>query len=587
MPLFGELRRRNIFKVSLAYAIVSWLIVQVADIILPLFNAPAWLMQVLVLFLILVFPIAVLLAWAYELTPDGFKPTADVDKTQSITVRTGQKLNHIVVMLLSIAVVFLVVDTYLLENPDAPPPSDTSYRKSIAVLPFDNRSAAEENAQFLADGLHDELLTRLSKITDLRVISRTSVMRYRETTRNLREIGEALGVGSILEGGVQRIGNDVRILVQLIDAQTDEHLWAETFDAELTAANVFAIQSEISTEIADALEARLSPAEEARIAAVPTENTAALEAYFTGKTLVEARTTESLRASIEHFEQAVSLDPEFALAWAGIAEAWLELPNYSGTADLGKVRRETASATIRAITIDPESPQALAALGWHLLLHNYDWSGAEEKFRTALQIEPSNVHALHWYSHLLSWQGNHEDAIAAARLAVAADPLSQIMNTNLNYILLDAERWSEAATVMDEVMRVSPYAAIMGNAWVGHLRAGNVEDAATMLLRWANATGRDAKAAMELGQLLISALALGEEVELQPELIDRLGIRGQAPEVYAALGDSERAIASLQDAVATGTAIRSLLSMKINPSYDFIRDDQRFRTLLEEVGLSD
>ena len=586
MPLFGELRRRNIFKVSLAYAIVSWLIVQIADILLPVFNAPSWLLQALVLLLIFFFPIAVLLAWAYELTPEGFKPTAEVDRQQSITVRTGRKLNHIVVVSLSIAVVFLVVDNYLLPGPEDPPPSDMSYRKSIAVLPFDNRSAAEENAEFLADGLHDDLLTRLSKITELRVISRTSVMRYRAPTRNLREIGAALGVGSILEGGVQRNGDDVRIIVQLIDVTTDESLWADTFDAELTAANVFAIQSEISTEIADALEATLSSEEEARLAAVLTENTAALGAYFAGKRLLEARTSGALHESITLFEHAVSLDPGFAQAWAGIAEAWLELPNYDDDADPGKVRRGAATAAIRAVTLDPESPQALATLGWHQLLHNYDWDGAEENLRKALQIEPGNVTALHWYSHLLSWQGNHDDAIVAARLAVTGDPLSPLIKTNLNYILLDARQWSEAAEIADEVMQVASYAPLMSNVWIGHLRAGDVEDAATMLLRWANATGRNANAAMELGQLLISVLALGEDTEFPPHLVDRLSIRGQIPEIYAALGDAENTIASLRAAIASGTGFRSLLSMKINPSYDFVRDDERFRELLREVGLS-
>ena len=170
MPLFGELRRRNIFKVSLAYAIISWLIVQVADIVLPAFSAPFWAMQVLILFLILAFPIAVLLAWAYELTPEGFKATVDVDRTQSITLRTGQKLNHIVVILLSIAVVFLIVDNYLLDQEEAAPGPDTSYRKSIAVLPFTSSSEGGEDTTFLAEGLHDELLTRLSKISDLKVI---------------------------------------------------------------------------------------------------------------------------------------------------------------------------------------------------------------------------------------------------------------------------------------------------------------------------------------------------------------------------------------------------------------------------------
>jgi serine/threonine-protein kinase len=587
MPLFGELRRRNIFKVSLAYAIVSWLIVQVADIVLPVFHAPPWVMQILVLLLILIFPIAVLLAWAYELTPEGFKPSSDVDKTQSITVRTGQKLNHAVVVLLATAVIFLVVDNYLLKGPEAPPPSDTSYRKSIAVLPFENGSAAEENAQFLADGLHDELLTRLSKISDLRVISRTSVMGYRGTTRNLRDIGEALGVGSILEGGLQRSGDDVRINVQLIDSQTDEHLWAETFDAELTAASVFAVQSEISTAIAEALEAQLSPTEQERLAAVPTENTAALQAYFSGKQLVETRTTSALLESIEFFERAVSLDPEFASAWAGIAEAWLELPNYSPDIDHGKVRREAASAAIRAATVDPDSAQALAVLGWHLLLHNYDWDGAEDALRKSLQIETNNVTALHWYSHLLSWQGKRDDAIVAARLAVKTDPLSQLIKTNLNYILLDAGMWTEADAVAAEVLQVAPYASLLGNVWIGHLRAGDAEQAATVLLQWATATNRDVEAATALGELIIRAVAMGEEVDLEQTLIDSLQIKGQLPEVYATLRDAENTILSLKDVVATGTGFRSLLSMKINPSYDFIRDDPRFQVLLDEVGLAD
>ena len=175
MALLGEMRRRNIFKVSLAYAIVSWLIVQVADVILPVFVAPQWIMQVLVLMLILLFPIAVLLSWAYELTPEGFKATADVDRTQSITIKTGRKLNHIVIVLLSLAVLFLVFDNYIFRTEILPDP-DVQYRQSIAVIPFANRSAAEENAEFFADGIHDELLTRLARVSDLRVISRTSVM---------------------------------------------------------------------------------------------------------------------------------------------------------------------------------------------------------------------------------------------------------------------------------------------------------------------------------------------------------------------------------------------------------------------------
>lgn len=584
MALLGEMRRRNIFKVSLAYAIVSWLIVQVADILLPVFGAPAWIMQVLVLVLILMFPIAVLLSWAFELTPEGFKASADVDRTQSITMMTGRKLNHIVTLLLSLAVVFLVLQNYVFRSEVEPDP-DVAYRQSIAVIPFANNSAAEENAMFLADGIHDELLTRLSRISDLKVISRTSVMEYRDTTKNMIEIGEELRVGSILEGGVQRSGDEIRINVQLIDARTDQHIWADIYDRELNAANVFAIQSEIATAIADALEATLSPAEEQRLAVVPTENFTALEAYFAGKRLVEARTANSVRASIDRFEQAVAMDPGFAEAWAGMAVAWLELPNYLAEANHHRVRRQASSAVIRAVTLDPGSPAAQAALGWHLLLHNFDWVGAENAFRRAIEGEATNVDALHWYSHLLSWQGKHDDAIAAARLALEADPLSILMETNVNYVLMDARRWDEALAGGDQLLARTSYASLGANLWIGKLRARRPEAAAAQLLGWAEATGRDPEAAREVGELIVRAQGMGEEVELTDELITRLRVGTEVPELYAALGDAENTILSLQNALRTGAGFRSLLSMKINPSYDFLRNDPRFVALLQEVGL--
>ena len=585
MALLGEMRRRNIFKVSLAYAIVSWLIVQVADVLLPAFNAPQWIMQVLVLVLILLFPIAALLAWAYELTPSGFKPTADVDRTQSITVRTGQKLNHIVVFLLFLAVGFMLIDNYLLEEEVVVDP-DFAYRQSIAILPFVNRSESEENAAFFADGIHDELLTRLSQISDLRVISRTSVMEYRDTTMNIVEIGEELGVGSILEGGVQRAGDSVRINVQLIDARTDEHIWADSFDGDLDAENIFAIQSEISSAIAVALEATLSPDERRRIAAVPTADLAALDAYFAGKTNVAARTAESLVEAIEQFERATELDPDFAAAWAGLAEAWLEMPNFDPAVDHNKARREASSAAIRAVTLDPSSPDALAALGWHLLLHNYDWEGAEEAFRDALQVEATNVNALHWYSHLLSWQGKHADAITAAELAVATDPRSRLMQTNLNYILLDARHWDQAIEVADRVQEEDEYSSFLANMMIGYLRARMAEEAAGTLLAWADATGRDRDAAIAVGELIIAAQAMGEPAELADDLVARLELANEA-EFHAALGDAERTLAALERAYRTGTGFRSLLSMRINPSYDFIRQDPRFTALLREIGLAD
>jgi len=586
MSLFGELQRRNVIRVSIAYVIVAWLLIQIADIILPTFGAPPWVMQVLVFFLALGLPVAMLLAWAFEMTPDGIKATSSVEKTQSTTSVTGRRLNYIVMSLLALGVVFMVVDNYLLESPQIPA-EDVDYRRVIAVIPFVNRSEAAENAEFLSDGLHDELLTRLAKVADLRVISRTSVMEYRNTTKNMIQIGEELGVGSILEGGVQRSGNTVRINMQLIDARTDEHLWAEVYDDELSAVNVFAIQSKISSEIVEALQAKLSPAEQQRISAVPTENMDALEAYFSGKTMVENRSAESLLGAIEEFRKATDFDPEFSRAWAGLAEAWIELPNYSPFVDPARVRRESEIATNRAVELDPESPYALAVLGWHRVLNNHDLVGAKDAFERALEIEKTNVNALHWRSHLLSWQGLHEEAIVSAKAGLSSDPFSILMATNLSYILSDARLWDEAFEISDDVLRKDTYVSSLENRWVANMRARRATEAAKYLNLWASATGRSVEAADELGQQLIRHIDSGSEERLTESLIARLQLRAELAEVYAALGETEGTILSLQSAYEGGTGVRSLMSMRINPSYDFVRTDPRFVELLTNVGLAE
>jgi TolB-like protein len=586
MSLIGELQRRNVIKVSLAYIIVSWLLIQIADVILPTFGAPPWVMPVFVSFVALGLPVAILLAWAFEMTPDGIKATSSVEKTQSTTSITGQRLNYIVMSLLALAVVFMVVDNYVLESPQIPA-EGVDYRRAIAVIPFVNRSEASENAEFLADGLHDELLTRLAKVADLRVISRTSVMQYRNTTKNVLQIGEELGVGSILEGGVQRSGNTVRINMQLIDARTDEHLWAEIYDSELNAANVFAIQSKISSEIVEALQAKLSPAEQQRISAVPTENMEALEAYFSAKQMLEARSPESLLAAIEEFHKATVFDPNFSLAWAGLAEAWIELPNYSPFADPARVRRESEVATNRAVELDPESPYALAVLGWHKLLNNYDWIGANDAFNRALEIETTNVNALHWQSHLLAWQGRYDEAIYAAKAALNSDPFSTLIATNLSYVLGDARLWDQTFEVSDGILRKENYVSALENRWISNMRARRAAEAAKYLRQWASATGRSIDAADELGQQMIRHIDTGAEEKLTESTIARLQLRAELAEIYAALGDVEGTIQSLQSSYESGTGIRSLLSMRINPSYDFVRADPRFVDLLTNIGLAE
>ena len=291
MNIFDELNRRNVFRVGFAYAVVGWLVAQVADVALESFGAPDWVMKTLLFLILLGFVLALFIAWVYEMTPEGIKRESQVDRTQSVVQSTGRKLDRIIIGFLAVAVIFLLADPFGHDSePISPkatstpvvsePAADESapIDKSVAVLPFAFRSNNPDD-EFFAEGMHDDLLTQLAKIGSLKVISRTSVMEYKDTTKKIPQIADELGVSTIVEGGVQRSGSRIRFNAQLIDAQTDEHLWAETYNRELTAENLFDIQAEIARAIAQALHATLSPEEEANISRVLTNNLEAWESY--------------------------------------------------------------------------------------------------------------------------------------------------------------------------------------------------------------------------------------------------------------------------------------------------------------------
>jgi len=271
MNFFAELKRRNVYKVAIAYAVVAWLLIQIATQVFPFFEVPNWVVRLVVLLLVIGFPVALILAWAFEITPEGIKRAEDVDLNQSITRRTGRKLDFLI-----IAVLLLVIAVFAYQRfGPGQKVAVATPEKSIAVLPFENLSEEKANA-FFTDGVQDEILTALSRIADLKVISRTSVMQYKSgTPRNLREIGQQLGVAHVVEGSVQRAANKVRVNAQLLDARTDAHLWAQTYDRDL--ADVFAIQSEIAKAIADQLQAKLSPNEKKAIEQPPTTDLAAFD----------------------------------------------------------------------------------------------------------------------------------------------------------------------------------------------------------------------------------------------------------------------------------------------------------------------
>ncbi|NIL93999.1 MAG: hypothetical protein GTO71_06055 [Woeseiaceae bacterium] len=563
------------------YLATAWLLLEIVSTVAPMLDLPMTFQRGVLLLLIIGFPVAMVLAWAFELTPEGVR--RDSGEAQRAKGPRSH-IDYVVVGVLAAALAYFIADRFWW-SAEAPP---KDLDASIAVLPFTNMTQDAQNDPFV-DGIHDDLLTHLSRVASVRTTSRTSVLQYENTTKTIPQIAAELGVATILEAGVQRSGERVRINVQLIDAAADEYLWAEQYDRELTAANVFEIQSEIAIAIADRLQAALTPDERKRLESVPTHSIDALESYFSGKQLLEMRTLESITAAAEHFERVVELDPNFALGWSGLADAYMLLPEYSATIDRKMVREQSTYAVARALELDADLPYVSSSAAWSKLIHYYDWQGAEDTFRRALEIEPDNTSVLHWLSHTLSWRGKADEAVQVARYAVEVEPDSKLMTMNLAYILVDARQYGMAIDIAKSLLVSYPgYLGARRNLFLHQLRSGQYAAGADTFVSYTTTIGGDAAAAQEIADMLIAYARSGVTGHLSNDLIERSLIGTEyLAQLMAMMGDAEGTLEALRVAIDERSGSRSVLSMKINPAYDFIRDDPRFQALLQEVGLAD
>jgi TolB-like protein/tetratricopeptide (TPR) repeat protein len=487
LSLFQELKRRNVFRVGIAYAVAGWLVLQLTDVLSELLDLPATVGPIVVAIVAIGFPIALVFAWAYELTPEGVKRESDVDRDRSIAGSTGRTLDRVIIALLVVVAGYFIYESRfagtsnpspadtaenqvadadapaaLTANLDEAPTEDAVDPHSIAVLPFDNRSRNEDDA-FFVEGIHDDLLTNLARIAELKVISRTSVLRYEDTTQPIPEIAKELGVATVMEGAVQRSGDTVRVNVQLIDAETDEHLWAEIFDRELTADNLFAIQTEISQRIAEALETTLTPEETERISDRPTENLVAYSAYLRGTQLLNQRTSDSVIRAVEELESAVTEDPEFALAWAVLAEAYSLTATYSDVLFVDALASRK-TATERALALNPN-----LGLAWSLHASNLRvderYDEAEAAFRRSIELAPNNPRVLQEWANFLAF-GQHRpmDALEPLGRAIELDPYSSNLRMSRAGLLTNARRYPQARSEYEALLRMDPsYAAAHGS----------------------------------------------------------------------------------------------------------------------------
>src|SRR6476619_5979011 len=438
---FEEVKRRKVYRVAAAYIIAAGGIIQLASATFPAWELPNWSLRLVILLLLVGFPIALILAWAFDITPQGIQATPDTPAP-----RTRRRRN--IIMLIATGVVISAATGFFL----LPRVAAHKVDKSIAVLPFENLSDEKENAYF-ADGIQDDVLTNLSKISDLRVISRTSVMQYRGRPTNLREIGKALGVSNILEGSVRRSGNRVRVNVQLIDANTDEHVWANDYDRDVT--DVFAIQSDLAREIANALQAKLSPAEKSQMTRKPTENGEAYLAFVQAHDLSCAmEDLTKLKQSEQLYQRAIELDPNFALALARYSqlESWM-VRTHDASSDHREKARTLAE---RALQLQPDLPEAHLALGSSYYYGDNNYEAALKEFEIAQRALPNESEVYLAIGAIQRRQGKWAESTANLEKAVSLNPKDSwpLQNLAFNYQML--RNFDAANKTIDRALQIDP-----------------------------------------------------------------------------------------------------------------------------------
>lgn len=487
----AELRRRNVLRVAATYAVVAWIIIEAGSVLLPTFGASESAFKVYVVVVVIGFLVSLVVAWVFEVTPEGVKLEKNVDRAESISPKTGRRLDFVFIGLLIIAL-GVSVTLNVTGMRDAPETEIASGdRLSIAVLPFTSRSTDPEN-QLFADGIHDDLLTRLANVGALRVISRTSMMEYRDTTKNLRQVGEELGVGTVLEGAVQRVGDNVRITAQLIDASTDEHIWANSYDRQLSMANLFAIQSEISGEITRALQTTLTDEEQSRLAVIPTDSLAAYNLYTQGRDNLYKRRLETLQEAREQFEAAIALDPDYAEAYAGLAESALLLLNNHQAISTEDAFAIADASLDKALSLNPKLSQAHASeglmktLAWQETRTGPGLDEAEACLVSALDLNPNNASAWMWFASVRDNQRRIEEAIDLYHESLRVDPLGKIPYANLPGLYAQRGQNQEALDLYARAVEIHPDWPTAYRNLAAHLQAlGRMDEAVAWGMRGA------------------------------------------------------------------------------------------------------
>src|SRR5881227_2141074 len=577
---FSELKRRNVYKVAVAYAIVGWLLVQIATQVFPFLEIPTWVVRLVIALVAIGFPIALVIAWAFEITPQGIERTEVADTMPAAAGQTKRAWIYVAIVGAVLSVGLFFLGRYGFRN--AARTSELP-AKSIAVLPFDNLSRDPDNAYF-AEGVQDEILTRLAKVADLKVISRTSTQKYKSAPDNLRDIAKQLGVSNILEGSVQKAADQVRVTVQLINATNDAHLWAETYDRKLT--DIFTVESEIAKTIADTLRAKLTGSEERMMSKKPTANPEAYELYLKGRFFWNKRTGVDLRKSIDYFDQTAAKDPSYALAYAGLADAYVLLSGFGAASPKDSLPQAKAAAE-KALELDSTLGEAHASLAQALFAYDFNFAEANREFRRAIELNPNYATAHHWYGESgLTPLGQFEDGVAELKRALQLDPLSVIINADVGTVLTSARRYDEAIEQLRKTLEMDPsfyYAHYnLGEA----LEMKGLTENAIAEYQRAIALNDDPVPQALLGHLYAKLGRKDEARRILQRLRDSPKERYVTPYLFAmihlGLGEKDRAIDFLEKTYEDRDGY-SIAFIKVDPFLDPLHGDPRFEALVQKV----
>ena len=574
---FAELKRRNVYKVAVAYAVVAWLLMQVASQIFPFFEIPNWAVRLVVLLLVIGFPIALIIAWAFEVTPEGIKRTEAADAAGQRS--RGGAWIYIVLIGAALSVGLFFVGRYTAgrATPRHGEAATAVPGKSIAVLPLLNESG-DPRDEYFSDGLSEELIAALAQINGLKVIGRSSSFRFKDRHEEPKAIGEKLGVSTLLEGTVRKQDDRVRIVAELINAADGIELWTRTFDRELK--DIFAVQEEIARAVAESLKVTLLGSQDRPAQRGAPSNVEAHNAYLQGHFHFQRRNLEDYRKAVGYFDQAIQLDPDYALACAERSEAWTFIGDLTGQRE--PAWSKARSDAERAVAIAPALAEARAALGWVRFFVDWKFTEGLSDLKRAKELSPSNPTANDLLARVILYLGRLDEAERQARHAVELDPLSVIAQGNLARVLLFAGKLDEADAAARKAAELQPTSA-SSHRW----------QVVAAVLRGDRATAlREAQLEPDEGYRRFE-LALAQQIQGDRQAADaaladliangRNQLAYQIAEIYAVRGETDKAFEWLQ--ISLDNHDTGLLSLLIDPLIRGLRGDPRYKSMLEKIGL--